>query len=44
MYERMLGYANHLGLYMENHGPFVRMPPGGRYEIEEPQALCDVAS
>jgi hypothetical protein len=22
----------------------VRLPPGGRYEIEERQALCDVAS
>ena len=29
---------------METHGPLVRLPPGGRYEIEERQALCDVAS
>ena len=29
---------------METHGPLVRLPPGGRYEIEERQALCDMAS
>jgi hypothetical protein len=28
---------------METHGPLVRLPPGGYYEIEERQALCDVA-
>ena len=27
---------------MEIHGPLVRLPPGGRYEIGEHQALCDV--